>query len=89
MRQEQAVAADGVVGAECKEADVLLSPIDKAVTQEGGTDAGKRKAISGDELRYFNISLGIHPCFFKNFQAACPEIDMRIDGDERNLGKIG
>lgn len=89
MRQEQAVAADGVAGAECKEADVLLSPIDKAVTQEGGTDAGKRKAISGDELRHFDISLGIHPCLFKNFQAARPEIDMRIDGDKRDLGKIG
>lgn len=89
MRQEQAVAADGVAGAECKKTDVLLSPIDKAVAQEGGADAGKRKAISGDELRYFDISLGIHPCFFKNFQAARPEIDMRIDGDERDLGKIG
>lgn len=89
MRQEQAVAADGVAGAECKEMDVLLAPIDKAVTQEGGTDAGKRKAISGDKLRHFDSSLGIHPCFLKNFQAARPKIDMRIDGDERDLGKIG
>ena len=59
------------MGAECKETDVLLSPIDKAVAQEGGADAGKRKAISGDELRYFDISLGIH-LFLQKFSGCAP-----------------
>ena len=86
--QKQVVVAHGQRRAQLEEIQAVGFRAHQAVAGEGGGNAGFRQVIGSDHLRHLDFDGGRDACLLKDFERACAQIDVLVDADEVQVGKL-